>query len=729
MATDPDRAVGGINRWLGIVCVLAIAVILRIIYLSQYANLPDWYQLTVDNYYHHHWAQSIADGNILGDTTYFRAPFYIYCLGFLYWIIGSSIWVGRLFGSVIGLTSIVMTWLIGRRIFNQRIGLVGALIQALFPVIMYFETELLLDPLFMLLAQLSIFFLLRWHDKRAIREIVLGGLFLGLAAITRPTILAFVPFVIGWIWWAETASMKKRAAAVGFVLISLGVVVLPITVRNTVVAHDPVLIASQGGINFYIGNNRYADGVAAVMPTPLGHNWRMEEVEYLAETESGRELTPGEESGFWYRKGLEEIAEDPGHFVGLLAKKAYRSISSVEISNNRSLVMFFSSIPLLKYNPLTFAALFVLGMIGAVLAWRRHPGARLLIWFMVSQIVVTTLFFFSSRFRLPLLPCYAIFFAFGLDEIWTALRTDRGRFVKLTVVAVILLLVTSLPLVPLSKGVSTQDYLSKALMVMNRHDYSAGLELLREASRYDDSFPSTNLNMGICFMRMGNTDSAFYYFSREKQLHPDRPKAYINSASLYLVNDELDSALAEILTALELRPYDVTANRIMLRASEKEPDIDSGSLLTLVEAAADRTKDNVYLLNEAALLILNRGDRDAAELLLLRVIEASPPPIETDNTAFDADHIYSESSMRKEKAKAYFQLGFLKGLSANYRESVEYSQTAIKLDSTIVEAYRNPVASHLALGQTRAADSVLSVGLNKFPDNPVLQYLKEVFPY
>ena len=95
--------------------VLALALILRLAYLLEYYQSPYWEQLTVDNWYHHHWAESLAGGNVLGDTTYFRAPLYVYCLGALYAVFGSSLWVGRLFGLFIGLGTIAMTYVVARR--------------------------------------------------------------------------------------------------------------------------------------------------------------------------------------------------------------------------------------------------------------------------------------------------------------------------------------------------------------------------------------------------------------------------------------------------------------------------------------------------------------------------------------------------------------------------------------------------------------------------------------
>ncbi|MFQ6008247.1 MAG: ArnT family glycosyltransferase [Candidatus Zixiibacteriota bacterium] len=179
------------RRWFVAVLVLALAV--RVFYLSYYSGMPDWDQLTVDNYYHHHWAQSIAGGNIWGDTTYFRAPFYVFCLGLLYALFGVSLWVGRMFGLVIGLGSIVMTYLLGKRIFNAKVGLLAALLQSIYPLMIYFECELLLDPLFTLLLQLAVYRLILWHERKTTKDAIITGLFLGLASITRPTALIFIP--------------------------------------------------------------------------------------------------------------------------------------------------------------------------------------------------------------------------------------------------------------------------------------------------------------------------------------------------------------------------------------------------------------------------------------------------------------------------------------------------------------------------------------------------------
>ena len=203
-----------IRKHSGLVFIILLALAIRIAYLIAYQGSPAWDQLTVDNYYHHNWAQNIADGNVLGDTTYFRAPFYVYCLALLYYLFGASLWVGRIFGLAVGIASIFMSYRIGQKIFDHRVGLIAATIHTLYPVIIYFESELLLDPLFTLLLQIAIYRTLVWWDSNSLVDMFTVGLIYGLAAITRPTALIVIPLVmmLSWALQRPLRSVMKHSA-------------------------------------------------------------------------------------------------------------------------------------------------------------------------------------------------------------------------------------------------------------------------------------------------------------------------------------------------------------------------------------------------------------------------------------------------------------------------------------------------------------------------------------
>ena len=711
---------------LAVVTVLVLAVIVRLVYLYEYYHLPDWYQLTVDNYYHLHWAQSIAAGNLFGDTTYFRAPFYVFVLAALIAVFGTSLWVFRIFGILVGTASVLMTYFIGNRLFNHRAGLLAALLQALYPIMIYFDGELLLDPLFTLLVQLGVYFFLAWIRSRSDRHILLSGLMFGVAAITRPTVLVLVVVVLVAIAISR-AALIKRAGQLSLFLLGLVVFIGPVFLRNVLVADDPVLISSQGGINFYIGNNPSADGVSAVMPPPLGHNWRIEDITWEAEKAVGGRLRPGEVSSYWFDRGLEWVKSHPGDFIKLYLRKLYLNFSDREISNNRSLPVFMRQVPLLRYDPLSFWIIFSFAVLGVILAFRKHRGMVLTVAMVLSYVVVTSLFFYNSRFRLLLMPYYIIFAASAPFALIEEMYRHRLRVVLLLALGIVVSIFTLAPVVNVSQEVSTQDLLSKGLMQINRGEYRKAVDTYRIALAYNPGYPTTNLNLGISFMRLGQTDSAFYYLNRERELHPKRARAYINLASLYLVNDQYEQALNEAEHALRLRPYDVTANMVLLRAAAQSPQISDSSLIILVDRSAQNTNNDLFVLNEAATALLSRGLTDRAETILLLAVNAKPPPIETDNTAFDADFRNSPENFAKEKAKTFYQLGYLNGVQGYFADAVKYSRDAIALDSNLVEAYINLTGGLASLGEWMLADSVLATAERRFPDDTRIDRLRETF--
>ncbi|MFQ6009375.1 MAG: tetratricopeptide repeat protein, partial [Candidatus Zixiibacteriota bacterium] len=239
------------------------------------------------------------------------------------------------------------------------------------------------------------------------------------------------------------------------------------------------------------------------------------------------------------------------------------------------------------------------------------------------------------------------------------------------------------------------------------------------------TFPDVNLNVGASCVKLGMLDSARYYFEREKLYNPQRVKAYANMASLYLINGQYDSAIAQAQFVLACRPYDVTANIILLRSAYEMQEIDNDSLAFLAAHAAENTGDDVYLLNEAAVMLTQRGALEHAESLLLKALVAKPPPIETDDEAFSPVFRNSSQNWEKQRASAYNQLGYINGLRGNYYEAVRYSSLAIQTDSNLVEAYVNLISGFLSTGQLPKADSVLTIALQKFPTNQHLNQLHE----
>ena len=706
-----------------VLVVLALAILIRVIYLYQYHLSPFWEQLTVDNWYHHHWAQSIAGGNVFGDTTYFRAPLYVYCLGLLYAVLGDSLWVGRLFGLVIGLASVGMTYLLARRFLNRWFAATAAAIQACLPIAIYFESELLLDPLFMLLTQVAVWRALVWLDTQRERDLFLTGLTFGLAAICRPIVLAPALVVLMYTLAGKRAGRKRFTRTVLF-LTGLSVCVAPIFIRNLMIANDPVLIASQDGINLFIGNNEQADGLSAAMPEPLGYNWGIIQITHIAESDIGQKLKPGEVSAYWRGKAFDWIRGNPGDFITLLGRKMLYQLGDFEVSNDRSLQVHFSSFGLLGHNPLSFGLLIPLAVLGAITLWRRHSGVRMIVFIVAVYAATVALFFFNSRFRLPVMPYYCLLAAAGLAWFW---QQWRGQLVLATVAMAAMVGLGWLsfhPPISYPDTWSVQSLVSRGLMLYSRGEFAAAVVPLRQAVELLPDFPEVNLNLGASYLRMGQIDSAESCFSREIHLHPGRHKGYQNLASVCLLRGDANSARTLAEQALSLAPYDVMSNLVWMRALSADSTMDLNKFLTLIERAVQATDDDVEVLNEGAEILVARGECRASVHFLLRAVTAELPPIETDDQAFGPGFRHNAADFERLKAGTYYLLGYCYAQLGQMGEAIEYTTRAILNDSTLVEAYINLYSGYLTQGRLLEADAVLSEAEKRFPNHELIRTLR-----
>lgn len=703
------------------IVVLVLALAIRIIYLYLYHNLPDWNFLTVDNYYHHHWAERLASGDIFGGTTYFRAPFYVYCLGLLYALFGYSFWVGRIFGLVIGLCSIFFTFRIAERVFNRKVANSAAFFQAIMPITIYFESELLLDPLFMLLLQVSVYYFLRWWDEKENRSLWTSGIALGLSAITRPTALVIIPILLIVVYFKQQEIDLKLSIA--RLLVPIVLIVGVIFARNMIVADDPVLIASQGGINFYIGNNENADGLSAVLPEPMGHNWQISQITRIAERETHDRLKPGEVSNYWRSKATDWILNNPGEFFRLYLKKVWYNFSNEEVSNNRSLSDFFDRIVILKYGFIPFGVLFTFMVSGVVFYWNKNRSVRLICALVGLYTLTSALFFFSSRFRLPLIPFYAVLAAGGLHTI-ELFVTHKKRVIASYIAGAIAFIVSFSSIVDYPQSMSGQSLVSRGLAYLNAGEFNSALGKFREAQNINPDFPELNLNLGVLFIKQGEIDSALAYFEKERALYPLRPKSYTNLATIALLDSNQVLAEGFARKAIELDPGDITARRVLLRAIALNNSMTLDNFAGAIDKAYGESADNVYLLNEAAVLVSQRGMIDFAEVLLQRAAVGSPPPIETDDLAFQANFPNSLTRWRIEQGHSYFQLSFLAGRQSRFNDAISYARRAIELAPGLPDAYVNLVTGLRITGRISEADSVLATALSRFPTDQNLQSLK-----
>lgn len=398
-------------RWIPIL-VFLFALMLRLIYLAgQAAHNPLFNDPIMDMAVHHEWAGQFASGQPLRGIEgkpYFRAPLYYVTLGLVYKVFGAEVWIGRLLGCLLGAASCALIAQLGAVLSDRRVGLASGLIAAVYWPFLYYDAELKTVGMEVFFNLLMLLTMIRAVRTPAAWRFLLAGVFCGLSAITRPNILAVTPFLALWTWLMLRRGAEPRPAVMSVVMLAAGCAlpILPVTLRNLIVGREFVLIASQGGVNFYIGNNPYnADGYTAVVPFTRPGWWEgFEDTHDIPQRELGRLLSEREISNYWFRKSWEWIRAHPGDWIRRLVHKFVLFWTPIEVSNNQPISFFAGMSGLSWMFWIGFPVVSALGIAGVIFIRRDWREWALPIGFLVLYMGTVVLFFCPGRYRLPVVP-------------------------------------------------------------------------------------------------------------------------------------------------------------------------------------------------------------------------------------------------------------------------------------------------------------------------------------
>jgi hypothetical protein len=218
--------------------------------------------------------------------------------------------------------------------------------------------------------------------------VLAGALLTGVAILTRPAMLFFLPFAALWLWRRRTL-----ADAVLFVVLA-AVCVAPWTIRNHRVYGRWIAVASEGGVTFWTGNHPLAVGDGDLAANPA-----IKRAE-LAFRAAHPGVTAEELEPLYYRDALAWIRSDPAAWLRLLARKAFYTVVPAGPSY---------AVHSTKYVAASLAAyLLVLpAAIAGAWRWRKtapRRAAPIPLWLMAAATVTAGLVFFpQERFRIPVI--------------------------------------------------------------------------------------------------------------------------------------------------------------------------------------------------------------------------------------------------------------------------------------------------------------------------------------
>jgi Dolichyl-phosphate-mannose-protein mannosyltransferase len=189
----------------------------------------------------------------------------------------------RLVVALLGAATIVIAYLLGRRLAGPAAGLLGAAGVAVYPSFIHSNGALLSEPPAIFSLSAAVLAALWAREQRSVWSWALSGILFGFTALIRPEYLlvGFAFAIAALAGVALQRDWRAGAAAAAVVVAAFLVPIVPWTIHNLVSLDRFVPISTGGGKALYVGTNLSADGDYQRVKSQLVERYQ------------GRDLEPG----------------------------------------------------------------------------------------------------------------------------------------------------------------------------------------------------------------------------------------------------------------------------------------------------------------------------------------------------------------------------------------------------------------------------------------------------
>lgn len=542
-----------------------VAFIIRLAFVIETQNTPVFENLFSDSQIYHFWALNIVNsGDWAGQEPYFMAPAYPYFLAVIYSIFGQSIEIVRILQVVLSSISIFFIYLIGRNLASKSVGYISAGMAAVYSVFIFYSGSILSETL-QLFFYLILYLLLTNKEKiTEHKHWFYIGLIFGIAVIFRANILLFVPAVIIWLFFQARKNEKIKKVFLKlaiFFLIGTSLPILPITIRNYFVNNEFILLTTNGGINFFLGNNPFSPGVFSA-PNEFDFYSDLAGHRY-AEKVSGKKLTEGEASSFWFNEGLKYFQNFPVEATIKTIKKMFIFFEADE--NPQSSIMspqfFKDEFSKVLHLPLvSFQLIWILALMGITTAIINKEKFSLIYLFSGVYVFSTALFFINGRFRIAITPILIFFAAYFLVMLFQIIKENKLLELRIPAIVVISYSFLSAFFVPKFLFNDADAYINIGVSYFEKQDYDRSLIYLRKAVQLKED-PAAYIAIGNNYAVRKDVKLALDSYQKALAINPNLPIAHVNIGLLYSQSGNLSVALQAFSKAIELDPFYADAYR------------------------------------------------------------------------------------------------------------------------------------------------------------------------
>ncbi len=370
--------------------LLGLALAVRLTYIATQENSVYW----PDECDYLTLARNISSGSgfVLenNEPTAYRAPGYPMVLSALRWFGVIDVRDIRIVQAMMGVAFLALLFVLARTWFSEKAGLVAVGLGAIYPYFVYMTGSILATTWYTLLIVGGTVMCFYHQQHQRWWTAALFGLIWGIAVLTRPVAFVLLVVLLFWAIFISRFRLRRHHALIS--MLTLGLIVIPWSVRNSVVMGMPGLV-SNTGYNLWLGNNPSAkpeQGSSIDVPDTLM-------------TVASRLSSEQKQNEFWMRQALLYIRSHPIAAAQGWLEKGMLFWRPDPSPTTKGVVRRFGLIWWIGVA--SFTPLLLLALLSPLIS---NPQQRryLVLWFGFgfAYTLVHALFFVKVRFRLPLEP-------------------------------------------------------------------------------------------------------------------------------------------------------------------------------------------------------------------------------------------------------------------------------------------------------------------------------------
>ena len=607
--------------------VFSLALVVRLIYLYESSANPTFAVPIMDSSDYDSLGRSLVDGTEPSTSLFWQPVFYPLFLAVVYGLTGSSILAAKLIQVVLGSLTCLLTFRLGRRIFDLRTGLVAGVVTALYGPLIFFETELLATGWAAFWSVVLVLLFLKAADAKKPGLALALGICGALSIITRPT---FVPvFLAGCVWlavvWRRGGKAPWRVVRGGVtILAGFLVIAAPVGALNHRLTGHLGILPASGGVNFYIGNNPAWEQTVSYRP---GRDWGA----LLAlPGQHGVTGGPWDRQRFFYSQALGYMRSEPAAFLRGLVHKGIELISAREMPRSLDLYVFREWSPTLSGLAwkagrfgFPFGVLLPLALVGWVHQRRRIPGP---VWLLLTLYPLSIiLVFVAARYRTPLVPVISVLAAAGCLALVTALRSRD--LLRLATHGGLVAAAVAVSCLPGSIGRERINYAAELHRLLANRFFTEqrigeAIQEYTQALEFTPDDPDIHGKLGEALLRQERIEEAIVHYRASLRV---RPNSATNRACLGIAlqqNGQLEQAIAEYRKAVALDREFAKAYSNLGVVLQQSGRLDEA--IHAYQQAALISPGEATIFYNLGTALARRGDLEAAVQALRRSLEVDP---------------------------------------------------------------------------------------------------------